>query len=104
MLYIQHPSDPVSWWSTELAFKEPDWMKEDSHYSRQRVMQWMPIITYLQVAADLPGAKDVPDGVGHNYGTSVLDGFAAIAGPDVASSIDLEELQRQFDKFDVGIY
>ncbi|QRJ59444.1 alpha/beta hydrolase [Corynebacterium macginleyi] len=104
MLYIQHPSDPVSWWSTELAFKEPDWMKEDSHYSRQRVMQWMPIITYLQVAADLPGAKDVPDGVGHNYGTSVLDGFAAIAGPDVARSIDLEELQRQFDTLDVGIY
>lgn len=104
MLYIQHPSDPVSWWSPELAFKEPDWMKEDTPYSRSRVMQWMSIITYLQVAADLPGAKDVPDGVGHNYGTSVLDGFAAIAGPDVARSIDSEELQRQFDELDVGIY
>ena len=58
----------------------------------------------LQVAADLPGAKDVPDGHGHNYGASVLDGFAAIAGPEVAGAIDPDELQRQFAALDVGIY
>ena len=41
---------------------------------------------------------------GHNYGASVLDGFAAIAGPDVAGAIDPDELQREFAALDVGIY
>ena len=67
-------------------------------------MRWVPIISSLQVAADLPGAKDVSDGHGHNYGASVLDGFAAIAGPDVAGAIDPDELQREFAALDVGVY
>ena len=79
-------------------------MRERTPYSAKRVMQWMPIISSLQVAADLPGAKDVPDGHGHNYGASVLDGFAAIAGPDVAGAIDPDELRREFAALDVGIY
>ena len=79
-------------------------MRERTPYSAKRVMQWMPIISSLQVAADLPGAKDVPDGHGHNYGASVLVGFAAIAGPDVAGAIDPDALLREFAVVDVGIY
>ncbi|WJY89346.1 alpha/beta hydrolase [Corynebacterium confusum] len=104
MLYIQHTSDPVSWWSPGLAWREPDWMSEDTQVSRGSTMSWFPVITSLQVAADLPGAKNVPDGVGHNYGESVIDGFVSIAGSELAAERDPGELHRQFAELDVDKY
>lgn len=81
MLYVQHPSDPVTWWSPELILREPDWLKEPAGFDRLPAMTWMPFITFLQVSADLPVSQNVPQGHGHNYGDAMLDGFAAIAGP-----------------------
>ena len=80
ILYIHHPSDPVAWWSLDMAFREPDWLAEPLPEDRKRAMTWLPLVSFLQVSADLPVAANVPDGYGHNYGNSVLTGFAAIGG------------------------
>lgn len=82
VLYIQNASDPVVWWSPQLLFQEPEWLKEEAGRDRLPQMRWFPIITFLQVAADLPVSQNAPQGSGHNYGADLLDGFAAIAGPD----------------------
>lgn len=81
VLYIQHPSDPVVWWSTDLLFHRPDWLSEAPGADRIAAMRWFPLVTFWQVSADLAMAADVPDGHGHNYGTQVLDGWAAVAAP-----------------------
>ena len=60
-------------------------------------MRWMPIITFWQVTLDLPRAGNVPNGHGHNYGTTVLDGLVAVAGEDRFSLDDLEELREQLE-------
>ncbi|MFI9506016.1 alpha/beta hydrolase [Nocardia sp. NPDC052566] len=79
--YLQHASDPVIWWSPDLLFSEPDWLKEPRGPDVSQTMAWYPIVTFWQVAADLPNAQRVPDGHGHNYGTVVLDAWAAIVEP-----------------------
>src|SRR4029450_2113858 len=28
VLFLQHPSDPIVWWSEDLLFNRPDWLKE----------------------------------------------------------------------------
>ncbi|EUA23142.1 hypothetical protein I553_5265 [Mycobacterium xenopi 4042] len=28
VLFLQHPSDPVVWWSPDLLFSRPDWLVE----------------------------------------------------------------------------
>ena len=28
VLFLQHPSDPVVWWSSDLLFERPDWLAE----------------------------------------------------------------------------
>ncbi|MHA2788491.1 alpha/beta hydrolase [Corynebacterium sp. S7] len=81
MLYLQHPSDPVVWWSFKLILTEPDWLKEEPGFDRLPEMTWAPFVTFLQLSADLPVSQNVPDGHGHNYGNSMIPGFAAIA-PD----------------------
>lgn len=94
ILYVQHPSDPVAWWSPEMIFREPDWLKEPAPAGHERAMTWMPVISFLQVSADLPVAANAPIDFGHNYGSSVLPGFAAIAGMTLSSN-ELAELDAQ---------
>ncbi|MGO3361258.1 MAG: alpha/beta hydrolase [Corynebacterium sp.] len=97
VLYVQHPSDPVVWWSPDLLFREPDWLKETPGFDRSPEMRWMPFITFWQVTLDLPRAGNVPDGHGHNYGTTVLDGLVAVAGEDRFSVADVERMRVQLE-------
>ncbi|WP_024794234.1 alpha/beta hydrolase [Tomitella biformata] len=90
VLYLQHASDPVVWWSTKLLFQRPDWLREAPGQDRLPSMRWFPIVTFWQVSADLGNAAGVTDGHGHNYGTQVLDGWAAVAAPDGWTSADTE--------------
>ena len=44
-------------------------------------MEWIPIVTFLQVSADMAVAVDVPDGHGHVYVSDVANAWAAILQP-----------------------
>nr|WP_297623425.1 alpha/beta hydrolase [Nocardia sp.] len=79
--YLMHPSDPIVWWSPDLLFSQPDWLSETRGSDVSSQMRWWPVVTFWQVAADLTNAQGVSDGHGHNYGSLVLDGWAAIAAP-----------------------
>ena len=68
VLFLQHPSDPIVWWSPDLLFTRPDWLKEPPGRDRTASMRWYPIVTFWQVAADMTNAAAVPGGHGHNYG------------------------------------
>ncbi|WKG02697.1 alpha/beta hydrolase [Mycolicibacterium sp. HK-90] len=98
VLFLQHPSDPIIWWSTDLLFSEPDWLVEPPGTDRTASMRWYPIITFWQVAADITNASSVPAGHGHNYGQSVLDGWAAVAPPDGWTAEDTERIRVALDK------
>ena len=81
VVYLQHASDPIAWWNTDLLFAEPDWLKEPRGYDVSGRMQWIPIVTFLQVSADMAVAVDVPDGHGHVYVKDVANAWAAILQP-----------------------
>jgi uncharacterized membrane protein len=98
VLFLQHPSDPIIWWSTDLLFSEPDWLVEPPGTDRTASMRWYPIITFWQVAADITNASSVPNGHGHNYGESVLDGWVAVAPPDGWTPEDTERIRVALDK------
>ena len=70
VVYLQHASDPVVFFSPSLFFSQPDWLldgqrgaeiSEDFHYAR--------LITGWQVMMDLPAAGSIPQGYGHLYTT-----------------------------------
>jgi uncharacterized membrane protein len=81
VLFLQHASDPIVWWSPKLLFSRPDWLTEPPGADRTASMRWYPIVTFWQVGADMTNASGVPGGHGHNYGDSVLDGWVAVAAP-----------------------
>ncbi|MCW1822306.1 hypothetical protein A5731_01785 [Mycolicibacterium conceptionense] len=98
VMFLQHPSDPIVWWSTDLLFSEPDWLVEPPGSDRTASMRWYPIITFWQVAADITNASSVPAGHGHNYGESVLDGWVAVAPPAGWTPDDTARIRMALEK------
>ncbi len=93
VLFLQHASDPIIWWSPNLLFSRPDWLIEPPGADRTASMRWYPIVTFWQVSADMTNASSVPGGHGHNYGESVLDGWAAVVPPDGWTADDTERVR-----------
>lgn len=82
IVYIQHASDPITWFSPRLLFREPDWLEGERGPDILPAMRWIPIVTFLQVAADMAVGVDVEDGHGHVYLRSVPYSWAAILQPE----------------------
>ncbi|MCI4674533.1 alpha/beta hydrolase [Candidatus Mycolicibacterium alkanivorans] len=102
VLFLQHASDAVVWWSPDLLFDEPDWLKEPAGLDRSASMRWFPIVTFWQVSADLTNsggsAGSSPIGHGHNYGDSQLDGWVAVASPPGWTHTDTDRTRRWLEK------
>lgn len=97
VLFLQHASDPIVWWSEDLMFSRPDWLREPPGRDRTASMRWYPIITFSQVAADMTNAGSVPGGHGHNYGDFILDGWAAVAPPDGWTPDDTDRMRAALE-------
>jgi uncharacterized membrane protein len=93
VLFLQHPSDPVVWWSPDLLFTQPAWLIEPRGQDRTALMHWYPVVTFWQVSADLTNAEGVPGGHGHNYSNDILDGWVAVAPPDGWTAADTERVR-----------
>jgi uncharacterized membrane protein len=102
VLFLQHPSDPVVWWSPELLFERPDWLSEFPGFDRSPSMRWYPIVTFWQVSADMAGnvtdPTGTPPGHGHDYADLQLDGWVAVAAPPHWTGSDTERIRRRLDE------
>jgi uncharacterized membrane protein len=81
VVYLQHASDPIAWWNPDLLFRKPDWLREKRGYDVLPETEWIPVVTFLQVSADMAVAVDVPQGHGHVYVADVANGWAAVLQP-----------------------
>jgi uncharacterized membrane protein len=81
VLYLQHPSDPIVWWSPRLLLTEPDWLREPRGHDVLGAVRWVPFVTFWQVTADLPFATEVPEGHGHKYTSEYVDAWATVLQP-----------------------
>ncbi|MBU4335217.1 MAG: alpha/beta hydrolase, partial [Actinobacteria bacterium] len=82
VVYLQHASDGVVWWSPDLLFSKPDWLREPRGADVLPEVTWTPIVSFWQLTIDLFVAGGAPYGHGHNYAVEYADGWAAVATPD----------------------
>ncbi len=90
VVYLQHRSDPVAWWSPTLAWQTPDWLAETRGDDPMAQMSWLPLVTFWQVTADMAMSNNVPGGHGHRYyAPETVPAWSAIlrldGGPDRAA-------------------
>ena len=84
VVYAQHPSDPVVWFSPTLLWREPAWLQERVGHDVTPAMRWFPWITFWQIAADMPLSIKVTGGHGHSYHEEMVPIWAAVLGQDAA--------------------
>ena len=88
VVYWQHASDPIVWWSFDLLLNKPDWLAEPLGRDVDPGMRWMPLVTFWQVTLDMVFSADVPSGHGHNYGAEAADMWAQVLHPENWSQSD----------------
>jgi uncharacterized membrane protein len=82
VVYLQHPSDPIVWWSPRLMVSRPDWLEEPRGADVLPAMRWLPFVTFWQVTADMAFSTGVPSGHGHRYGDAMVTAWASLVPPD----------------------
>ncbi len=93
VVYLQQPSDPVTWWSPDLILQRPDWLEEPRGSDVSESMRWIPVVTFWQVSADLALGFSTPPGHGHNFSGEHVDGWNAILRPEGWTRGMLDELR-----------
>lgn len=79
VLYVQHPSDPVTHWSADWLWAEPDWMDDPRGYDVPDRGGWFPVVTFVQGVFDLMAGFGAPPGYGHDYRLDYVDAWADVA-------------------------
>lgn len=94
VVFWQHASDPITWWSFDLILHKPDWLREPLGSDVDPGMRWIPFVTFWQVTLDMVFSAEVPDGHGHSYGVDAVDLWADILPPPGWSSDDTIRVQE----------
>jgi uncharacterized membrane protein len=68
VVYLQHASDPVVFFSPSLFWRQPDWLLDGQRgVEISDEFRYTRLITGWQVMMDLPAAGSIPEGYGHLY-------------------------------------
>ncbi|WP_226577174.1 alpha/beta hydrolase [Acuticoccus sediminis] len=98
IIYFQHASDPIVFFDYSLLWRRPDWLDAPRGPDVVGTMNWYPIVTALQVAADMAVSTHVPRGFGHEYAASrYVDAWTMLTDPDVSAD-DIARLKAHFDE------
>jgi uncharacterized membrane protein len=103
-VYIQHASDPMTFFSPHMSYQKPDWLSGERGPDVSPYLRWYPIVTFLQVGFDLPMATSVPSGYGHNFDPpSYIDAWIAVTEPESWDADDTVRLKQHFAKQPVNV-
>lgn len=100
IVYLQHASDPMSFFSTNLGYARPDWLGTSRGRDVSPYLRWFPIITFFHIAFDIPMATSVPLGFGHNFAPSeYIDAWIEVTQPKNWIATDTIKLKSHFLNF-----
>lgn len=95
--YLQNASDAIVWWSPDLAFTRPEWLRSPVGPDVTNSVRWFPLVTFWQTSVDMAVSYGVDAPHGHRYGNGSVAGWAAVAPAEGWTRADTERLQRFMD-------
>lgn len=95
---LQYGSDPITFFSPRSAWRKPEWLHGPRAPDVSAEFRWFPVVTMLQLAADML-VGTAPKGFGHEYAaTHYLDAWMALMQPEGWSEEELERLRALFER------
>jgi uncharacterized membrane protein len=94
IVFLQYASDPVTFFDPQSAWREPDWMREPRGPDVSPNLRWFPVVTMLQLLADMM-VGTAPPGFGHEYAaTDYIDAWLTLTEPEGWSESEIKRLRR----------
>jgi uncharacterized membrane protein len=93
VVYLQHPSDPVTYWGLNHIWSPPEWMDRPRGYDVSEQATWFPIVSAVGAVSDLVAQLSTPPGFGHVYDHDYLDGWARVVPPTNWTDADTRRLE-----------
>jgi uncharacterized membrane protein len=96
--FLQYASDPITFFSSDAAWREPEWMRAPRGPDVSPDLRWFPVVTMLQLAADMV-VGSTPRGFGHEYAASdYIDAWYALTEPPGWTESELARLREHFEQ------
>lgn len=94
--FLQYASDPITFFDPQAFYREPAWMQGIRGPDVTPDLRWFPVVTMLQLAADMASGVS-PRGFGHAYAAEhYLDSWVALTEPAGWTSEELGQLRAFF--------
>lgn len=94
ILYVHHPSDPVGNFTMSTLWWPPAWTQSPTGDDVPSTVGWFPVVTWVQVVADLAAGFSSEPGHGHNYDSDFIAAWEQIVPPSGWTHEDTVRLQR----------
>ena len=99
IVYVAHASDPMARFTADLAWREPDWMRERAGSDVNASLRWWPLVTWFQTSTDMATSLDTPPGHGHIYEDELVPVWAAVLDrPDAPVTAITAAIRASVDK------
>ena len=90
--FLQYGSDPITFFDPQAYWREPAWMEAPRPPDVIPQLRWFPVVTMLQLAADMM-VGTAPPGFGHEYAVrDYLEAWLALLEPTGWSGAEVERL------------
>ena len=97
ILYLQYPSDAVSFFDTQSFWRVPEWMNYDFPPDISPELRFIPIVTFFQLLTDNLTATSTRSWHGHTYAAKdYLTAWFQILQPEEISQEKFLELYNYF--------
>lgn len=94
--YLQYGSDPITFFEPQALYREPEWMHEPRAPDVSEELRWYPVVTFLQLLADLAIGR-APPGYGHSIAAAhYLEAWLDLTEPEGWSEKELGRLRARF--------
>jgi len=83
IVYLQYPSDPITFFEAGSALRRPAWLSGPRAEDVSDSLHWFPLVTFLQLGMDMAVATSTPTGYGHVFAAEdYVDAWIATSAPD----------------------
>lgn len=94
IVFLQYASDPITFFRPQILYRRPDWLEPPRGPDVSADLRWFPVVTFLQLIADMPGAGVMPKGHGHAYAAEhYIDAWRALTDPPGWGRDDIARLK-----------
>jgi uncharacterized membrane protein len=95
IIYLQYASDPITFFEPEVFYRSPEWLEDPRGPDVSDRVRWYPIVTMLQLLADLAVGDTAPVGYGHVYAAEdYIDAWIEVTDPTGWTDDEVQRLKE----------